>query len=163
MPRAAPLAPPPAVALGAASARDPALEADQAAADRLAQRLKPARRLSSDDVRAAEGLFARYPAAARDLLEAVLLAAAVVETEARRFDTAAAFAERAASVAPQSPHSRRALLDVRLGAGDWPAAEQAGRALLALRPDDPAGARGSHTRSCGRTAPARRSSCSPRS
>ena len=142
MPRAVPLAPPPAVALGTSSARDPTLEADQATADRLNARLKARQRLSSEDIRAAEGLFARYPAVARDLLEAVLLSAAVVETEARRFDKAAAFAERAASVAPESPHSRRALLDVRLGEGDWAAAEQAGRALLALRPDDPAGARG---------------------
>jgi tetratricopeptide (TPR) repeat protein len=142
LPPALPLPPPAAVALGAPAARDPAAAADQEAAERLASRLKARAPLSSEDVRAAEGLFVRYPAAARDLLEAVLLAAASTQTQARRFDTAAALVERAVGVAPQSPHSRRALLDVRLGAGDWLAAEQAGRALLALRPDDPAGAKG---------------------
>jgi hypothetical protein len=80
--------------------------------------------------------------AARELLEAVLISAATAETDARRFDAAAALAERAVSLAPQSPHARRGLLDVRLGKGDWTAAEQAGRALLALSPEDPAGARG---------------------
>ena len=142
LPPALPLTPPAAVALDAPSTRDPAVAADQEAADRLASRLKSRAPLSSEDVRAAEGLFARYPVAARDLLESVLLAAASTEAEARRFDTAAAFVERAVDVSPQSPHARRALLDVRLGAGDWLAAEQAGRALLALRPDDPAGALG---------------------
>ena len=47
-------------------------------------------------------------------------------------------AERAVSISPQSQHARRWLLDVRLGAGDWAAAEQAGRALVALKPDDAA-------------------------
>ncbi len=142
MPRAAPPAPPPAVALGAASANDPAVEADQAAAERLAQRLNARARLSFEDVRAAEGLFVRYPVAARDLLEAVLLAVAVVETEARRFDARPRLPSAPRASPPRARYPRRALLDVRLGAGDWAAAEQAGRALLALRPDDPAGARG---------------------
>ncbi len=142
LPPAAPPAPPPAVALGTPAAADPALAADQEAADRLASRLKSGLRVRPDDIRAAEGLYARYASAARDLLEALLLAAASSEVAARRFDRAAGFVERAVAVAPQSPHSRRALLDVRLGAGEWPAAEQAGHALLALRPDDTSGAQG---------------------
>jgi tetratricopeptide (TPR) repeat protein len=141
IPRAAPPPLPP-VALAASSAKDPALEADQAAADALAQRLKARRPMTAADVQAAEGLFRRYPQAARDLLEAVLLAAAFAETDKRRFDAAGTLAERAVSIAPQSPDSRRALLEVRLGAGDWAAAEQAGRALLALEPDDAVGAQG---------------------
>jgi len=138
---ARPAAPPP-LALPPATAANPALEADQAAANRLVERLKAGAAPSADDVRSAEELYSRYPHEARSLLEAVLLAAAQRDVDARRFDSAAAFAERATSVAPQSPASRRALLDVRLAAADWVAAEAAGHALVALSPDDPAGVRG---------------------
>jgi len=142
IPRAVPQAPPPAVALDAASASDAAIAADQAMATRLVDLLNAKRPVSSADLRAAEELWNRHPVAARELLEAVLIAAATAEIDARRFDAAAALAERAVSIAPQSPHARRSLLDVRLAEGDWAAAEQAGRALLALRPEDVAAARG---------------------
>jgi len=142
IPRAVPPAAPPAVALGAAAASDAAAAADQATATRLVDLLKARKPVTSADLRAAEDLWKRHPVAARELLEAVLISAATADTDARRFDAAAALAERAVSIAPQSPHARRCLLDVRLGEGDWAAAEQAGRALLALRPEDPAAARG---------------------
>jgi len=128
--------PPPQFAPEASSASGPQAEADRATAERLAARLRAKARLTAEDVRAAEDLYARYPAAARDLLEAVLVASAVAERSARRFDAAAGLLERALTIAPQSPRPRRALLGLRLDVGDWAGAEQAGRALLALSPDD---------------------------
>ena len=141
IPRALPQAPPPAVDLGATSANDAAIAADQATATRLVTLLNARKPVSSADLRAAEELWTRHPAAARELLEALLISAAVAHADARRFDLAAPLAERAVSVAPQSPHARRCLLDVLLNKGDWAGAEQAGRALLALSPEDAAGAR----------------------
>ena len=155
--------PPPPVALGAAlRAATPPPRPTRRPPTGSPDACRPRAPLSPDDVRAAEDLFARYPAAARDLLEAVLLSAAAAETEARRFDAAAALAERAASVAPHSPHARRALLDVRLETGDWAAAEQAARGA----PGPAARRRRRRPRPglrarCARTARARRSSCSP--
>jgi tetratricopeptide (TPR) repeat protein len=140
--RALPEAPPPTFAPEPAAARDPATEADMAAAARLVERLQAQAPLSSDDVRIAEGLYARHPAGARELLEAVLLAAAAADQSARRFDSASALAERAQGIAPQSPRPPRALLALRLETADWAAAEQAGRAFLALAPGDAEAARG---------------------
>ncbi len=134
-------APPPLVLDGGPNA-DAQVAADQAIGDRLAARLQRRGRMTPDDLRAAEALYTRYSAAARQLYEAVLLSAAGAEREARRFDAAAALVERAIAIAPDSAVSRGALLYVRLDQGDWPGAEAAGRALLALAPADAAGARG---------------------
>jgi hypothetical protein len=133
--------PPPGVADAALEAAR-AAEADRQVAARLAQRLRAQAPLSADDVRQAEDLYARYPAPARDLLEGVLIGAAVSQRRARRPDTAAALLERARAVAPDSPRSLEALLDLRVESGDWTAAEAAARELLALRPADAAAARG---------------------
>ena len=138
LPRPAPPAPLPVVALGASSSSDPAHAADQATVTRLVDLLEARKPVTAADVRAGEDLLSRHPAAARELLEALLLSAASAEVSARRFDAAAVLAERAVSISPQSQPARRWLLDVRLGKGDWAAAEQAGRALLALKPDDAA-------------------------
>jgi len=137
-------APPPPLVLdpSSAPAPDPQLAADQAAGDRLAALLRSGGHLSLDDVRAAEALFTRYPAAVRQLLEAVLLSAAAAERSARRFDAAERLVERAIAVAPESAVSRGALLYVRLDQGDWLGAEAAGSALVALAPADAAGVRG---------------------
>lgn len=118
------------------------MDADNAAAAGLIERLRTRTPLSPEDVRVAEGLYGRHPVAARDLMEAVLLAAAGADQAARRFASAVALAERAAAVAPQSPRPRRALLALRLETGDWAAAEQAGRDSLALAPHDPEATRG---------------------
>jgi tetratricopeptide (TPR) repeat protein len=139
---APPEAPPPSFAVETATASDPATEADLAAAARLVERLRAQARVSTDDVRIAEGLYARHPSGARELLEAVLLAAAAADQSARRFDSASAHVERAQGIAPESPRPRRALLALRLSAGDWAAAEQAGRAFLALAPGDAEATRG---------------------
>jgi len=98
--------------------------------------------LSPEDVRDAEGLYARHPTEARDLLEGVLLAAAARAQAARRFDAAATLLQRAVTIAPESPRPLRMQLGLGLVTSDWPAAEQAGRALLALAPKDAEGARG---------------------
>ena len=125
-------------ALRAARAADP----DQEVASRLAERLRARLPVSPDDVRQAEELYARYPAPARDLLEAVLIGAAATHRRARRTDAALALLERARVVAPGSPNGLRALLALRAEAGDWPAAEAAARDLLALRPADAEAGRG---------------------
>src|SRR5574341_902169 len=79
LPPAAPPPPPPAVDLAAASASAAAIAADQATATRLVDLLNARKPLSSGDLRAAEELWIRHPVAARELLEAVLIAAAVAE------------------------------------------------------------------------------------
>jgi tetratricopeptide (TPR) repeat protein len=134
--------PPPPIVLdqGALAAANAQVAADQAIGDRLSARLRARAPMSPEDLRAAEALYARYPVAVRGLLEAVLLSLAATEQQARRFDAAEALAERAVGIAPDSPVSRRALLDVRLGQGDWVGAEEAGRALVALSPADAAAA-----------------------
>ena len=143
LPAQAPVyAAPPPLVLDRGPNADAQVAADQATGDRLAARLQRRGRMTPDDLRAAEVLYTRYPAAARQLYEAVLLSAAGAEREARRFDAAAALVERAIAIAPDSAVSRGALLYVRLDQGDWPGAEAAGRALLALAPADAAGARG---------------------
>ena len=114
-----PIAPPPEIAdagLRAASAAD----ADRETAARLSERLRARAPLTAEDVRAAEDLYARYPAPARDLLEGVLIGAAAGHREGRRYDAAAALLDRAQAVAPASPRVPRALLglsarDGRLG------------------------------------------------
>jgi len=118
------------------------IDADNAAAARLIERLRARAPLSPEDVRVAERLYGRHPVAARDLLEAVLLGAAGADQGARRFASAVALAERAAAVAPQSPRPQRALLALQLETGEWAAAEQAGRACLGMAPDDPEATRG---------------------
>ncbi len=136
------IVPPPPLVLDASAAANDQIAADQAAGDRLTARLEARAPVSAEDVRTAEGLFARYPAAARHLLEATLLSAAAAERDARRFDAALSLVERAVAIAPRSPVSQGALVDVRLAMGDWSGAEQAGRALLAMAPGDTHGARG---------------------
>jgi hypothetical protein len=140
LPVVPPDAPPPSFAPAPAATGDPATEADVAAAARLSDRLRARARITAEDVRVAEGLYARHSAQARELLEVVLLAAAAADQSARRFDSASALVERAQVVAPGSPRPQRALLALRLEAGDWAAAERAGRAFLA--PDDAEAARG---------------------
>jgi hypothetical protein len=105
-------------------------------------RLRARAPLTPDDVQAAEGLFARYPVPARDLLESVLLSAASGHREGRRYAEAASLLERARAVAPESPRVARALLGLRLETGDWAAAEAAARDALALAPADAEAARG---------------------
>ena len=146
-PRDVPLAPPPLAAPAlevpaAALHAAPAADADQETADRLAERLRARAPLSSEDVRAAEDLFARYPVPARGLLESVLLGAASGHREGRRYAAAATLLDRARAVAPESPHAPRALLALRLETGDWAAAEGAARDVLALAPADGEAARG---------------------
>lgn len=133
-PSAPPATPPPLVA----PVLDPgrALRVEQASLDRLVERLKAGATPTDGDVAEAERLFAQEPGLLRTLLEAVLLQAAAGHREARRFPRADALLERAAEVAPGSPRPRKALLGLRLDAGDWAAAESAGRAALRLAPAD---------------------------
>jgi tetratricopeptide (TPR) repeat protein len=98
--------------------------------------------VAESDLRAAEHLHSRYGAEARTLLEAVLLKAAEQERAARRTPEALGLLERAARVAPDSAHPQRALLGLRLEAGDWTKAEDAARAVLAREPHDAMATRG---------------------
>jgi tetratricopeptide (TPR) repeat protein len=125
-----------------APAGDPTAAADMATATRIVSRLNGRVPLSPDDVSDAEALYARHPAEARDLLEGVLLAAASRAQAARRFDSAATLLQRARAIAPASPRPLRMQLGLLLTTNDWPPAEEAGRALLALSPRDAEGARG---------------------
>jgi tetratricopeptide (TPR) repeat protein len=113
-----------------------AAQSDRLMASRLAEQLTRGGPLTTDDVRAAENLFARYPAGARELLEAVLLGAAAQAQQRRRPDEAAILLRRATVVAPASPRPWRALLALQMDAGDWMAAESTARSLAAARPDD---------------------------
>ena len=136
-----PTAPPPEIAdaaLRAASAAD----ADRETAARLSERLQARVPLTAEDVRAAEDLFGRYPAPARDLLEGVLIGVASGHREARRYDAAAALLERARIVAPASPRGPKALLGLRLETSDWASAESTARELLVRAPSDAEAARG---------------------
>jgi tetratricopeptide (TPR) repeat protein len=124
--------------LRAASAAD----ADRETAARLSERLRARAPLTAEDVRAAEDLYARYPVPARDLLESVLIGAAVRHREGRRYDAAATLLDRAQAVAPASPRGPKALLALCLETGDWACAEGAARELLARAPSDAEAARG---------------------
>ena len=138
---APPIAPPPEVADAALRAAR-AVEADRETAARLSDRLQARSPLTAEDVRSAEDLFGRYPTPARDLLEGVLIAAAVGHRAARRYDAAAALLERARVVAPASPRGPKALLGLWLETGDWASAESTARDLLARAPSDSEAARG---------------------
>lgn len=120
---------------------DRAAEADRATAARLADQLNRGLPLTAADVRDAEGLYARYAAPARDLLEAVLLGAALQERARRQTGAATRLLERAAVVAPDSTRPRRALLVIFLDAADWANAETNARRLLALDGNDADAAR----------------------
>jgi tetratricopeptide (TPR) repeat protein len=139
--KALPIAPPPEVADAALQAAR-AADADRETAARLSGRLQSRAPLTADDVRAAEDLFGRYPVPARDLLEAVLIAAADEHRSARRYADATAMLERAQAVSPASPRAPRALVAVGLEASDWTTAESAARGLLARNPSDAEAARG---------------------
>ena len=119
-----------------------AADADSATAARLSERLRSRAPVTAEDVRLAEELYGRYPGPAADLLQAVLIEAAAGHRSARRYGTAATLLERAAALAPASPHPPGALLALHLESGEWPAAESAARAVLALRPADAGAARG---------------------
>jgi len=133
----APSAPPDATRLAAGVGL-----ADQATVNRLTERLASRVPLGPDDTRAAEDLYARRGPPARDLLEAVLVAAATQERGRRRPAEAVALLRRAVTLTPPSPAPRRLLLAVLLETGDWPGAEAAARELLALAPADAGGTRG---------------------
>jgi hypothetical protein len=135
------VAPPPEIADAALRAAR-AADADRETATRLSDRIQRGAPLTADDVRAAEGLFGRYPVPARDLLEGVLLSAAAGDREARRYDAAAALLERARVVAPASPRGPKALLALWLETSDWASAEGAARDLLARAPTAAVAARG---------------------
>ena len=154
-----PPAGPPPTFVAQAPAGDPAAAADLATATRLISRLNAQVPLSPEDVRDAEGLYARHPAEARDLLEGVLLAAAARAQAARRFDAAATSLQRAVTIAPQSPRPLRMQLGLGLGderlAGRGAGRPGAAGALARTTPPAPAASR---MRSCARTAPGRRSS-----
>ena len=127
-------------ALRAARARRPTRRPRRGSpsASRARSRSRP------DDVRAAEDLYARYPAPARDLLEAVLIGAAASHARGRAAtDAAAAPPGARARRGPGEPERPRGPSSpCGAEAGDWPAAEAAARDLLALRPGDAEAARG---------------------
>jgi tetratricopeptide (TPR) repeat protein len=111
-------------------------EADRNAAARLAQKLNARAPVYAADVELAEDLFARFPDEGhlRDLLEAVLVAKAAQERQARLFSQAASRLQRATAVQPTSGRARIVLVQVMLEAEDWAGAEAAARAVLALEP-----------------------------
>ena len=110
--------------------------ADQATADRLSDLLEHGIPVGPEDLRAAEQLHARYGELARALLVAVLVNTANQERGVRHYAEAIRLLERAADLAPDSPHPPKALLGVFLEKGDWTGAESAAHAALASSPND---------------------------
>jgi hypothetical protein len=98
-------------------------EAEARAAGLLARKLTTRARIDADDIASAERLHAAHPEAARDLLTAVLAAAAGQERAARRYDAAAGLLERALVADPSALRVRRALLTVRVEQANWQAVE----------------------------------------
>jgi hypothetical protein len=123
------------------SLADRAAEADRATAARLADQLNRGLPLTTADVREAESLYERYQAPARELLEAILVGAALQERTRQRGGAATALLERAAAIAPDSPRPRRALLGLYVDAGDWANAEANARRVMALDANDAEAAR----------------------
>jgi hypothetical protein len=110
--------------------------------DRLGAQLRGRAPLGPEEVRAAESLYARYAAPARDLLEAVLLGAAEQQRGRHRHADAAAMLRRALEVAPSSSRPKKALVALLLDSGEWAGAEAEARDLVVLEPDDAEAVRG---------------------
>jgi tetratricopeptide (TPR) repeat protein len=132
--------PPPPFGGPAPAASPPALELraeglsaeDRSRARALASRMGTA---GSREVQEAEDLQARFPGdpEMRRLLGSVLLAAAQRARAGRRTDEAAAWLQKAASIAAD-PRPWLLLVDVLGEAGDWTGAEAAARGALAMEP-----------------------------
>lgn len=115
-------------------------EADRQQADALVRHLARGGPMAASDVSGAEVLFAAHPdePTLRNLLEAVLLSAARGEKARRNYAAAVAHLRRATAVNPRNLGPHAALVDILIEAGDWPAAETAARAALALDRRQPA-------------------------
>ena len=109
-------------------------DADRTRADELVRRLASPAAITAADVQAAEDLLSRHPdeRPLRDLLEAVLLAAAERHHRQRQFAPAIAYLQRAREVQPGSTRPLLALVQIAMDTGDWGGAEAAARALVAV-------------------------------
>ncbi len=109
---------------------------DREQADAITRRLATPAALTAGDVGDAEALLSRHPdeKGIRNLLEAVLEAVASNEANRRQFAEATAHLRRAAEVQPGSVRPVMALAQLHLSTGDWPSAEAAFRAVLAIEP-----------------------------
>jgi tetratricopeptide (TPR) repeat protein len=111
-------------------------DADRRRANELVQKLANRTSLTAADVQSSEDLVSRNPdePPLRDLLEAVLLAAAARHERQRQFPQAVAYLERARQVKPSSAGPLMRLLQVFMQTENWPAAEEAARALIGISP-----------------------------
>jgi tetratricopeptide (TPR) repeat protein len=109
---------------------------DRGRVEDLVRRLVNPSSLTAADVQAAEELLARHPdeRPLRDLLEALLLAAAERHHRQRQFTQAIAYLQRAKEVQPTSTRPLLGLLRMAMDTGDWAGAEAAARATIALEP-----------------------------
>jgi tetratricopeptide (TPR) repeat protein len=129
-------APPPSMAIVAppiSEVRD-VPDGDRTRVEKLIRQLAGRSILSAADVLVAEELLSRNPEerGLRDLLEAVLLSAAQQHHGRRQFTQAISYLQRARQVQPTSTRPLLLLVQVSMETGDWPAAEAAARAAIAL-------------------------------
>jgi len=111
-------------------------DADRGRAEDLVRRLASPASMTALDVQAAEQLLASHDGerGLRDLLEAVLLNAAARHRRQHEYPQAIAYLERGRQVAPSSMRPPLARADLALEMEDWPGAESAARAALAVDP-----------------------------
>ena len=111
---------------------------DHDAALQLSTKINNRQPIGLSDLRIAEDLYARYAQEPklRDLLVASLLTLAAQERAQHRLPEAAAYVRRAITLNAEEASVRVALMDVLIEAGDWGAAEGAGREALRLMPRD---------------------------
>jgi tetratricopeptide (TPR) repeat protein len=126
------IVPPPAMA----ELRVEVPDADRGRADALVRRLAVHTPLAAADVQVAEELLASHPTeqGLRDLLETVLITAAMQHHERRQFAQATAYLQRARQVQPTSTRPLILLMQVAMDTGDWAGAETAARAAIGIAP-----------------------------
>jgi hypothetical protein len=100
--------------------------------------------ITADDVATAEQILERHPAeaAARNLLESILVTISNQERLGQQHPRAVAHLRRALEVEPASRNARLGLLSALLESSDWPGAEAAARELVAREPRSLEGWRG---------------------
>jgi hypothetical protein len=111
-------------------------DTDRTQVDSLVRKLANPSSLTAADVQMAEALLSRHTEerAIRDLLEAVLLAAAGRHLQQRQFAQAVAYLQRAGEIQPSSTRAPLALMGVSMDTSDWTGAEAAARAAIKINP-----------------------------
>jgi hypothetical protein len=109
-------------------------DADEILLAELGRRASARAAMGATDVRAVEGLLARYPSepGLRRVAGVVLVLAADGERQRRRYAEATSYLERATAVDGGAVAPWISLMYLSQEAGDWPRTEQAARSALSL-------------------------------